>query len=454
MNTFKLLLFACALSATAYGQRPGRVYLDSLLQTTARNYPLIKAKRLQSQSLQQAVQLQKNGVIPMLTASYQADYATYNNITGMIYPQYIIPISGPPSKTNVSSAVPGSAAALSLLWDPFTFGQRQTAIDLAQSRAEGGKAEENLTVFRQQLAVINAWLDYSLDLSLIRVFQQNIDREAYHLKQAQSLASSGLRPGTDSSTFHAELIRARIQMLAFEQRRDSTLSVLKELAGGQLPPGLPADSSIFGHLPIGMARQSAAEHPEISLQNTLVKTDELTLSASKKSLLPKLSFWGTTYARGSGVAADGSVNSSDGWQFQRYNYGIGLQLSVPILEAFRQKPLFKQQRLAVDADREILNQTELRLQTQVEISNSALEKAIAAAKLSPEELHAARYAYDAMLSRYQAGLTNYDDAMQSLLLLYRAEASVKMSYWAAWKALLGKAAYEGSLDVFLNPYGK
>lgn len=442
------------MSAEGYSQQPGRVYLDSLLKTTVRNYPLIKAKRLQAEGLQYGVKLQQNGIIPSLYGSYQVDYATYNNITGMIYPQYIIPISGPPSKSNNYSGVPGSAAALNMQWEPFTFGQRQSAVDLAKSKARTGEADESLTEFKQQVFVINAWLDFLLTSDLVRVYQVNIDREAFDLKQSQSVVSSGLRPGTDSSTFHAELAKAKIQLLAFERRRDSSLSVLKELAGGQLPANPVVDSSLFQNLPVNSFTKETIEHPEITLQKNNVKSDELTLKIYKNTLLPKLTLWGITYARGSGIGADGSVNNSNGWQFERYNYGLGAQISFPFLEIFRRKPLFKQQQLNIEASREQLNQVQLQLNTAQEIADSALNKAIEAARLSPEELRAAQYSYNAIMSRYQSGLISYYDVIQSLQLLYQAEASVKIAYWAAWKSLLNKAAYTGSLDIFLNQYGK
>src|ERR1700754_692544 len=83
------ILLCFLLPERSYAQ--GKPYLDSLLRTATANYPLIKAKRLQTQALQYAVKYKQNGLIPSLNASYQVDYATANNITGMIYPQYITP---------------------------------------------------------------------------------------------------------------------------------------------------------------------------------------------------------------------------------------------------------------------------------------------------------------------------------------------------------------------------
>src|ERR1700676_3225798 len=97
--------FICFLLPKQTFAQQGKRYLDSLLKTAESNFPLIRAKKLQTQALQYAVKYKQNGFIPSLNASYQVDYATANNITGMIYPQSILPISGPPSKPNAPAGV-------------------------------------------------------------------------------------------------------------------------------------------------------------------------------------------------------------------------------------------------------------------------------------------------------------------------------------------------------------
>ncbi|NCD67838.1 TolC family protein [Mucilaginibacter agri] len=452
------LLIACIVFLGIPAQvsaQSGRVYLDSLLKTASVNYPLIKAKRLQTQALQSAVKYKENGIIPTLTASYQADYATYNNITGMIYPQYITPISGPPSVSNNYSGVFGSALALDLLWEPITFGQRGADIDLAKGRAQTGKADEELTLFRQQVYVVNAWLNYLIVNDLIKVYQEDFNRSEFNLKQAQSLVTSGLRPGTDSSSFSAEYTRNQIQLIAFERRRDSTLITLKELVGGRLPAGMILDTTLYKHLPVlTLADTSTSEHPEITLAKTAITTNELALKSLQKSIMPHLTLWSTGYGRGSGIAANGAVNSSDGLGFQRYNYAVGAQISFSILEMFRQKPLWRQHELNTAASREQLNQTELQLNSQKEIADVALAKNLQSAGLAPRQYQSALFSYQAIRARYQSGLINYYDVIQAQQLLFQSEAAVKIANYNAWKSLLSKAAYEGNLNLFLNQYGK
>lgn len=449
-----LFLFLAALVlARSAGAQQKRWYLDSLISITVRNYPLIKTKRLQSQALQEAVKGKQSTFIPSLAASYQADYATYNNITGMIYPQYIMPISGPPSQGNNYSGTPGSAAALNLLWEPVTFGQRQAEVDLAKGNLIYGKADESLTVFQQEIYVINAWLNYSMLTSLAKVYQQNIDRMAFNLKQSQTLVTSGLRPGTDSASFQAELTRANIQLLNFERQRDSCFHTLAEQAGGKLPDGLTPDTALFNTLPpLQLPDTGASRHPEIQLMQARVSTNELALNALKKNILPKLTVWSVAYGRGSGVAVNGSVNAADGWGFERYNYGFGLQLSIPVLEIFRQKHLWMQQRLNTDASREQLELSKLHINTQEQIAADNLIQARKVAALTPIQRKSAVFAYEAVLSRYHSGLVNYYDVIQAQQLVFQSEASVVVAYYNAWKSLLNKAAYNGNLDIFLKSY--
>ena len=454
INLFCALVFFFSAQERSSAQS-GKVYLDSLLKTASVNYPLIKAKRLQTEALQSAVKYKANGIIPTLTAAYQADYATYNNITGMIYPQYITPISGPPSTSNNYNGIFGSALALDLLWEPITFGQRGAEIDLAKGRVQSGKADEELTLFRQQVYVVNTWLNYLLINDLIKVYQADIERSAFNLKQAQTLVVSGLRPGTDSSSFSAENVKDKILLIAFEKRRDSTLIMLKEMVGGRLPVGMTTDTALFKRLPVIMLTDNGTvEHPEIKLAKTDINNNELALASLKKSIMPKFTLWSTGYGRGSGISGNGSVNSTNGLGFQRYNYAVGAQISFSILEFTRQKPLWRQQELLTESSKAQLEQTELDLNSQKEIANAALLKNIQAAALAPGQYRSALFSYLAIRARYQSGLINYYDVIQAQQLLFQSGAAVKIANYNAWKSLLSEAAYTGDLNLFLNQYGK
>ncbi|MBO9202615.1 MULTISPECIES: hypothetical protein [Niastella] len=62
----------------------------------------------------------------------------------------------------------------------------------------------------------------------------------------------------------------------------------------------------------------------------------------------------------------------------------------------------------------------------------------------------ASFSNKALQSRYQSGLANFADLMQSQYALIKAATDNKMAYILVWKALLYKAAVNGDLNLFLN----
>ncbi|MBY0347765.1 MAG: TolC family protein, partial [Hydrotalea flava] len=79
-------LLLLLLHLEGFAQQP-QTTLPQLLQLAEKNYPLLKSKILDVKAAQEGINISKNTLIPSIDASYQVDYATYNNITGMAYPQ-------------------------------------------------------------------------------------------------------------------------------------------------------------------------------------------------------------------------------------------------------------------------------------------------------------------------------------------------------------------------------
>src|SRR4029078_9232481 len=112
MRRFILIVFFSSMFSFNYGQR-----LNELLRQAENNYALLKAKRYDVQSGHEKLLNEKGHFIPTLDASYQLNYASYNNITGIASGQYFVPTSGPPSSSNQSNAVFGSVGSLLLNWE-------------------------------------------------------------------------------------------------------------------------------------------------------------------------------------------------------------------------------------------------------------------------------------------------------------------------------------------------
>ena len=423
--------------------------LLQLLQLAEKNYPLLKSKMLDIQAAKKGIDVSKSTLVPSLDASYQMNFATYNNITGMSYPQFLIPISGPPSTGNNYNGVFGSATSLLLNWQPITFGQRKSQVDYSKAGLDYANADFGNEVFQHKVKVINTYLDLLTATELIGVYQNNLKRTDANLKAVQSLVISGIRPGVDTALFKAEVSKAKVELLNSQKYKEQVRINLSQLLATD-NVDISNDTSFFSKVPKDLLNVDSIEHPLINLYSSNVEISVSRKKVLSKTMMPTLGVWGTTYARGSGISYDGIVKSTEGLGFQRFNYGVGLQLSVPLLQFVKVKPQLKQQDFVIQSNQEKLKQIELELQKQKELADTIFTNAFEVVKESPLFLESAQFSYRALQSRYQSGLANFADLIQAQYVLAKAEADYKLAYMGLWKAILYKSAVSGNLNLFIN----
>jgi outer membrane protein len=405
--------------------------IRELLQLAEANYPLLRSKALDVQAAQKGLDISKSTFIPSLDASYQLNYATYNNITGMAWPQFLVPISGPPSVSNNMNGVFGSATSLLLNWQPVT------------------TADAANEIFRHKIKVINAYLDVITATELIKVYEENLKRTDANLSAIRSLVITGIKPGVDTALLISESSKAKVELLNSKKFNDQArIELSRLLAVDNIP--VFNDTSYFKKLPVGYNFSDTARNPLLALYTTSIGLSRARKKVLAKTTMPTLGVWGSTYARGSGIKHNGAVKASDGLAFQRYNYGLGLQLSVPILQYARLKPQLQQQEFIIRSNEEKLNEISLQLKKQTELADITLANALAVTKETPLYYESAAFSYRALLSRYQSGLANFSDLMQAQYVLIKAETEDKTAHIGVWKALLYKAAVSGDLNLFLN----
>lgn len=425
--------------------------LKSLLTLAETNYPAIAARQAEADAAQARVSLEKNTVLPSLDAAYQANYATYNNITGMSYPGQMLPISGPPVSENSGTAVPGSAATLLLKWAPVTFGQRAAAVEFNQKQYEKQLASLEDEKLRLKFRVAFAYLEITSTGELIKALQKNIDRSEFSLKQSRTLVLSGLRPAVDTLRLKGELSKAKTELLQFDNLLQNQKQELLELMASPEIQNIEPESFFAGNLPFLPLDSAGIErNPALKMAQSELDANQARLNQISRSWTPKLEFWGTTYARGSGIGFDGTVNKSDGWNLNRYNYGVGFQLAFPILELTNVKLKTTQQKAFLQASESWLNQTRLALNKQEMVAINDLTTSLKIAAEVPNEYAAGEAAFNALQTRYSNGLTDYTELVQSQYELFRAEASLKNAYVSAWKSLLKLAVIRGDINLFVN----
>lgn len=425
--------------------------IKDLLEQAVKNYPLLKSKGFEVQAAGEGVNASKHTLVPSLDASYQANFATYNNLIGMASSSFLIPISGPPSAGNNYTGVFGSSASLVFNWQPVTFGQRNAQVDYSKAGLQYSTADAQNEIFQHKVKVINAYLELLAANELVKVYEKNYLRTETNLVAIKSLVVNGIKPGLDTAMFKAEISRAKIDLINVRKYKQQAQITLSQFLSSDNPIDF-SDSSYFTKLPSESLQLhiDSLLHPLLSLFNSNIDLTKAKRKMLSRTMLPTLGVWGTTFARGSGIQYDGTVNSADGLSFQRYNYGVGVQLSLPLLQFARINPQVEQQELLVRSNEEKLQEVTLQLRKQLEMADTTLNNALEAAKENPILFQSSDFAYKAMLSRYRSGLANYADLIQAQYFLIKAEVENKNAYINAWKALLFKAAVKGDLNLFLN----
>jgi outer membrane protein len=427
------------------------VHLTDVLQLAEQRYPLITSRRLEVQASQKNTEVIKYSRAPTIDASYQANISTANNLTGQFYPYGILPMTGPVSASNIYTAATGSAASLLLNWQAITFGMRDAQIHSSIALTGTQSASLKQDIFNQNISLISIYLDLIFAYDIVRVSEHNLERVKENLRQSIELTTSGIKPGVDSALFLSEVSRAKIEwMNAKKNLETQQLTLAQFLLIRSLPA--PADTAFLHRIPnVSLPADTGfSKHPSVLFAQSQLAYDRSKEDVLKKSFLPKLSLYGTAFARGSGFENNGNIKTWDGMSLSRYNYGAGLQLSFPIMKYGEVKRQLSEQNLLSQASEERIVNTENNLYYQQQINITALNNGVAVARESELQLASASYAFDAMDTRYTSGLVNFSDLIQAQYNLYKAELDLKRAYWDVWKGLLLQAAVKGDENIFLQ----
>ena len=397
--------------------------------------------------------LARNTLMPDLTVGYQAGYATYNNVTGMSYPGLVMPISGPPTANSTDNAVPGTAVAALLKWTPWTFGQREAAIEKAAAQYRLAGAEFNEALFRQQYAVLNVYLDLVYLRQLLASLQANTDRIRASLRQSLVLSREGLRAGIDTIQFQAALAQSQIDYLTTQRSYLGQLAELSRLTALQDPPEniTLTDTLLASRLPLTAdTTTSIVRHPQYLYYKAKVDLSTTALQEVRRVWRPHLDLWANAYSRGSGVTANGTVNKSAGWSPDHNNYGLGLQLSFPLLQFTRVRLDKQQYGLFLKADQAQLEQVALNLSAMAKIAHMHLQQDRLIAERTPVVTRAQQLAYHGLQVSYGSGLIDYTRLEQGRYDLLKAEIAQAGAYIQVWRSLLDMAVATGDLPFFID----
>jgi outer membrane protein TolC len=440
-----------ALASLCAQAQPKPLSIREALSLVQTRLPQLQAYKERATAAGYNTNLARNTLMPDLTVGYQADFATYNNITGMNYPGLLMPISGPPSASSINDPVPGTALAALVKWTPWTFGQRQAAIDKAAAQYKVASSEYNDALFRGQYAVLQIYLDIVYLKRLLTSLQANTDRIRSALQQSLVLAKEGLRPGIDTVQFQAALSLSEIDFLSTQR---TYLGQMVELSRLTALPDQPENIVLTDTL-LSLRLPASSDttllftgNPQYLFYKAKLDLSSSSLKEIQRSWRPHLDLWANAYSRGSGVAASGTVDKSNGWQLDHNNYGLGFQLSFPILQFAQVNLSKKQYRSFVMADQAQLDQVSLDLSKQAEAVSTNFRQDKLIAEHTPAVTQAQQFAYKGLQLSYQNGLIDYVRLEQGQYDLLKAEIAQARSYVQVWRSLLDMAVITGQLNLF------
>lgn len=441
------LLFICQFASA----QSKHLSIKEVMQDVQVNLPQLEALRQQAAATEQNIALAKNTFIPDLNAGYQLNIATFNNITGMSYPGFLLPISGPPSINNTMNFVPGSALGALLKWNPFTFGQREAAIETATAQFKQANAAYNEQLFQYQYSAVNIYLEVVYCRQVLKSLQANIDRWKVSLEQVLVLAKNGLRPGIDTTQFQAAIVQAEMDYLQTERTCQQKMTELTRLTGdNNNTDDLILTDTLFTQSVVTLIDTASSINQHLLYQNLQAqkRITEAGLKEIQKAWAPQLDLWGNAYARGSGVEANGDVNKLNGVGLSRTNLGFGVQLSFPILSYSKLNIQKKQYQFFLEADNSRLAQAQLDISKQIETAVMQYQQDVKIANKSPELLKAASDVYEGLRLSYETGLIDFTRLANSQYELQRAEVNNANARLQLWRSLLSIAVAKGNLNLF------
>lgn len=428
-----------------------RLSIREALLRVEQNLPLLEAYRRQASAASENIALARNGMIPELTAGYQVNVSTFNNITGTNYPGFLVPISGPPSAGNEWNFIPGTAVGALLKWNPFTFGQRQAAVEKAAAQYRRVNAAYSEQLFQYQYLALSIYLEAIYLKQVNRIAAAVIERYRANLDQSRVLANEGLIPGIDTSQFLAAMSEAEIEKLKQEKTYVQKISDLSRLTGlTDTDSTIVLTDTVFGKAVYRADAFVMDQHPMYQSIESQKRLTAAGLKEVKRAWVPELDILGSLYGRGSGVDANGTVNKSEGWGISRTNAGIGLQLSFPILQFSRVNIRKRQYGFLLKSDEARLAQARLDISKQIERAEIEYRHDERIAAKTPAQEKIASEVYDGLKRSYEAGLIDYTRLYQAQYELTKAEINNLTAHLQLWRSMLATAVAKGSLNLFLD----
>jgi outer membrane protein TolC len=432
-------------------------------QVALANYGSIKAKSNQLNASKASVAETRAEQLPDLSVSAQQVYGTVNSQFGPLYSYRGLSVasSGPISGKQNWNAAFGSLYLSNVSWDFFAFGRATEKVKVQRTTVSLNESDLVQERFQHEVRVAGTYLNLLAAQQLSKVQQDNLNRAIGLQKVVVARVKNGLNAGVDSSQANAEVSNARIALTNAQETEQEQSNQLAQYLG--IPPQNFLLDTLFVTKPplnTGLPSQISPEnHPVLHYyQNRINVSNEQAKYLSTFSY-PTFSLFGVYQGRGSGFGNNYAIDQTEynsgygaGANPTRYNYLFGVGLIWNITTPFRVHYQVKSQKFTSAQYRDEYNLVSQQLSDQQMLAETRIKNALKNYSEVPQEIKAARDAYNQKYTLYKNGLSNIVDFTQALYVLNRAEVDSYIVSNNVWQALLYKAAASGDFGIFINNF--
>ena len=451
-----LLLGALQTAAGAQQSPPSPLTLDEAVRYAVVHFPEARASLAKVMAARAGVKLARTAYLPRTDLLWQTNRATYNNISGLLLPQSVIPpLSGPVLGNTSNTSAWGSAGGGLFSWQPFDFGLRAANVDVASVAEGGANFQFQLTKLDVAAAAADAFLATVVAQQARRAAEADVNRRESFAKAVHVLVDNLLRAGVEGSRADAELAAARTQLLRAQEAEENSRIALAEALGvagqsvqvdpGPIATGLPAPPNST------QSGQALTNHPLAELAMSAVDEFQARERALQRSYFPSFYLQSSVAGRGSGVQPNGTIlGGPNGLAPDRSNLSIGITATFPVFDFFSLRSRKEIEAANEQGARAEYEKTVQQLTAQLQRARTELAISKQIADNTVVELQSAQLTENQAEARYRAALANVVEVAEAQRLLVQAESDEAIAKVSVWRALLAQAFAEGNLQPFMD----
>ncbi|WP_343522296.1 TolC family protein [Pedobacter sp.] len=394
--------------------------------------------------------------LPNLKLNYQLDLGSNNNVAGPYMAFGIVPSNsrGVRTESNTKAAL-ANLGIISLDWEVYNFGAYKAQNAVAKSELVTERSRFAQRRYQVRAVAIDDYLSLLKLQDMLSIQQQNIRRNEQIGRSILSLARSGVRPGVDTSIAGAELSKSRLNYIEMDNTYKQVQLDIAAISGLN-PERIVADSTILDRLKslevnLSVNLTDSSSHPLLDFYKNNYLSSMEKEKLVRKAYNPKINLQAAAWSRGSSIDANDNFNSlSNGLEWQRENYLVGVGISYNLFDLRRRQLKLKTQKAnsnfylkELEQERLMLSNAALQASLEINTAHKRLDEI-------PNQLKAAAAGYRQKLSLYKNGLTDIIELNAALTILYRAETDFVNAKYLYIRALFQKAIATNQVDSLLN----